>query len=109
MFDTLKKVMYAGVGGVALAGEKASEAINELIEKGKITEKEGKELLEGYSEKINEEKGKLLENIDKAVAKQIRNLPLITKTKYEKLEKEIEILKAKVTELTPKNGDDEQL
>ncbi len=110
MIKRLKKVMYAGVGGVAFAGEKATETIKELIKKGEITEKEGKELLDGYSQKIKEEKDKLLENIDKAVTKQIQEMPFVTKKKYETLEQEVEILKDKVAELTSsKNGENEQL
>lgn len=42
MEETFKKLIYAGVGLAAQATERIEETINDLISKGKITDKEGK-------------------------------------------------------------------
>ncbi len=42
--DGVKKLLLAGVGAVALTGEKAGDVINTLVEKGELTVEQGKEL-----------------------------------------------------------------
>ena len=44
MMDEIKKVLLFGVGAVASTYEKATEVVDELVKKGKITIEEGKEL-----------------------------------------------------------------
>lgn len=44
MVDQLKKALLAGLGSAAYTYEKASKVIDELVEKGKLTIDEGKEL-----------------------------------------------------------------
>ncbi|WP_195990114.1 hypothetical protein [Clostridium sp. D53t1_180928_C8] len=44
MMDEIKKVLLFGVGAVASTYEKATEVVDELVKKGKITIDEGKEL-----------------------------------------------------------------
>ena len=42
--DGLKKLLLASVGAVALTAEKADELVGTLVEKGKLTVEQGKEL-----------------------------------------------------------------
>ena len=44
MEDLLKKVFFAGVGSLALTYEKTNDLVKELVEKGKITVDQGKQL-----------------------------------------------------------------
>ena len=44
MMDEIKKVLLFGVGAVASTYEKATEVVDDLVKKGKITIDEGKEL-----------------------------------------------------------------
>lgn len=46
MEDMFKKVFLAGIGTLTLTYEKANEVVNNLVEKGKITVEQGKELNE---------------------------------------------------------------
>ena len=49
MNDQLKKIFLAGIGSVAFTYEKASKLVDEMVEKGKLTVDEGKELSEDFN------------------------------------------------------------
>lgn len=44
MFNELKNIMLAGIGSAAYTYEKANKLIDNMVEKGKLTIDEGKEL-----------------------------------------------------------------
>ena len=44
MLDTLKKTFYAGIGATVISAEKLNSVIGELVEKGKISANEAKDL-----------------------------------------------------------------
>ena len=46
MFEQLKKLAMIGLGGTALAIEKVSEYVDDLVNQGKLTVDEGKKLTE---------------------------------------------------------------
>lgn len=58
--DDLKKIFLAGIGAVAITGEKSKQIIDELVKKGELTIEQGKTL--------NEE---LKHNIDKKVKEHV--------------------------------------
>ncbi len=56
--DGLKKILLAGVGAVALTAEKASEILDEMVEKGEITVEQGKALNKELKRTVKENTGK---------------------------------------------------
>lgn len=44
--DNMKKVLLAGIGAVAVTGEKSKELLDEMVKKGEITVEQGKVLNE---------------------------------------------------------------
>ena len=58
MMDEIKKVLLFGVGAVASTYEKATEVVEELVKKGKITVEEGKELGEELKRTFKEKSKK---------------------------------------------------
>ena len=48
MFDLIKKTMLTGVGLAAMTKDKVEELAKELSKKGKLSEKEGKDLDLGF-------------------------------------------------------------
>lgn len=54
MKNEFKNVLLAGVGAAAHSYEKASELVDEFVEKGKLTVNEGKELTEELKKTIKE-------------------------------------------------------
>ena len=94
MMDEIKKVLLFGVGAVASTYEKATEVVDDLVKKGKITIDEGKELGEELKRTFKE-KTKENENFSSGANKKIGN---IESNNYV-LRDEYEVLKARVYKL----------
>lgn len=62
--DGLKKIFYAGIGGVAITGEKLKDVIDVMAEKGELTVEQGKVLNEELKHNI---KKTVKENINVSV------------------------------------------
>ena len=52
MMEHLKKLLLAGIGSAAFTYEKAGGFINEMVEKGRLTVDEGKELSEDLKKSL---------------------------------------------------------
>lgn len=63
MSNEAKKIFLAGLGTAALTWEKAGDVINELIEKGKLSVDEGKELSQELKRNIEQKGAETKENI----------------------------------------------
>ncbi|MBA5851833.1 hypothetical protein H2684_11085 [Clostridium sp. cel8] len=59
MLNELKSLFLAGVGSAAYTYEKAAKLIEEMVEKGKITVDEGKELSESLKKNITTKKDQI--------------------------------------------------
>ncbi len=102
MLEEMKKLCLAAVGAAAITYDKTIDIINDLVEKGKITVEEGKELSEELKKNITI-KAEAAKNkaIDmKPLTKDgiqdvIENLNLATKS-------DIESLKIRINELEEK-------
>ncbi|WP_286910362.1 phasin family protein [Clostridium sp. UBA1652] len=103
MINDLKKLLLAGVGAVATTYEKASEVVDELVEKGRLTVDEGKELSEELkrnfttkaTEKINEIKSVNKESLEKVISE----LGYVKKQEIDKLKVRIEFLENKLDQM----------
>lgn len=102
MFNLLKNAMHASIGGAALAADKVQEGVQELIKKGQLTEKEGKELVEGYLSKLKSESDKFKTQVQSEVKKQMEKIAIPKKAEFEKLQKEVALLEARVVALESK-------
>lgn len=92
MMDEIKKVLLFGVGAVASTYEKATEVVDDLVKKGKITIDEGKELGEELKRTFKE---KTKEELSNTTGNNISN---IEANNYV-LRDEYEMLKARVYKL----------
>ena len=94
MEDLLKKVFFAGVGTMALTYEKANDLVSDLVEKGKITVDQGKQLNQELKRVVDDSKSSA-QNITEAEAN-IKNyldgLNLATKADIDNLNKRIDEL-----------------
>lgn len=62
--DELKKVLLAGIGLTSMTFEKADAFVKELVEKGRLTVEEGKELQSELKRKGEDEAKELLDQLD---------------------------------------------
>lgn len=96
MENIIKKVLYTGVGFVAATTEKLQKAVDDLVERGKLSEEEGKKVVDDVVKtseyKKDEYEGRFRKLVDSTFAK--LNLP--KNDGQDKLEKRIKSLEIKV-------------
>lgn len=98
MKELLKNVLYTGVGAAFLTKEKIEELKGELVEKGKMSQDEGRRFVEDMLSKSEKAKEQLDLWINMRVEEKIKQLNLATKDEVEELRRKIEELQAATAE-----------
>ena len=91
--DTLKNIIYAGVGLASTTSEKIKETINELVEKGKISDTEGKKIIDDFLNSTEDKRAEFENKLKKTGEKISERFDFLNK------EKEVDSLKARIEEL----------
>ena len=89
MFDLIKKAMFTGLGVAYMTKEKIEELARDLTEKGKLSEKEGKEFVEELKKKSEEARKGAQEQIEKVVNTTLKKMNVATQDDLQNLEKKI--------------------
>lgn len=58
--ESMKKVILAGIGAIAITAEKSKALIDELVEKGELTVEQGKILNEELKHKVKEKESETI-------------------------------------------------
>ena len=91
--ETLRSLLYAGVGYAAKTSERVQKNVDDLVKKGKINEREGKKIVDhvvtNAEAKRKELETKLNKVVDKYGKAGINQIQSLTK-KIQKLESELE-------------------
>ena len=58
--ESMKKVILAGIGAIAITAEKSKALIDELVEKGELTVEQGKILNEELKHKAKEQESETI-------------------------------------------------
>ena len=97
MLDSIHKMFLAGVGLAAMTKDKIDEHVKELVEKGKLSEKEGREIADEMLKKSKQAKDDLEKQVEKQVQQSLQALQIASKEDIEKLEARIEKLETAKT------------
>ncbi len=92
MLEFVKKAIFISAGLASMTAEKIEEAVEEIVKKGELSEKQGKEFIQDLKEKSANAKKELGERIEKMVRETLRKLSIPTR-------KEVDELKARIEEL----------
>ncbi|MEN8142977.1 MAG: polyhydroxyalkanoate synthesis regulator [Thermodesulfobacteriota bacterium] len=92
MIELIKKIMFTSVGLASLTKDKIEELGKELIEKGKLSEKEGKEFLDELLKKSEGAQKEMEARTDKLVKESLKKLNLASRDDLVKLEKQLKKL-----------------
>lgn len=92
MFEFIKRAIFIGAGLASMTAEKIEEVVEEIVKKGEISEKQGKELIQDLKEKSGKAKKDFGERIDKVVNDTLQKLNIPTRTEVEELRARIEQL-----------------
>jgi polyhydroxyalkanoate synthesis regulator phasin len=95
MFEIIKKTMLVGVGLAAVTKKEVEELARELTEKGEVSEKEGKVLIDELLKKSEQARDDLETKVEDTVSKVLGRMELATKGDIDRLAKEIKRLEQK--------------
>ncbi len=96
MVDLIKKAFYTGLGLAVLTKDKAEEMVREIAEQAKLSESEGKELVDSLMKQSDQARQDFQSKVDEAVQSVVRRMHLATRDELESLRAKVEELSAKV-------------
>ena len=98
MEDLFKKVFFAGIGALALTYEKANELVKDLVEKGRITVDQGKQLNEELKRvvKTNDPNTQTMTDMEMNIKAYLDSLNLATKEDIDNINKRIDQLEKNI-------------
>lgn len=104
MMEKFKNILLAGIGSAAYTYEKASKLVDEMVEKGKLTISEGKELSEELKRSINLNKRTKSSSQEKPLTKEdiisiFNELNFVNKKDLDNINTRIESLENKISQL----------
>jgi polyhydroxyalkanoate synthesis regulator phasin len=97
MVDLIKKAFYTGLGLAVLTKEKAEELVKDFAEQAKLSEHEGKDLVDSMLKQSEQARQDFQSKIDETVQAVVKRLNLASKD-------EVASLKAKIDELSARIG-----
>lgn len=96
MEETLKKLVYAGVGLAAQATEKIEETVTDLINRGKISDKEGKKIVDDFFKKSEKKKDSYESKFKKAIEDVTTKFNYVKKSEFDALVKKVAKLEKEI-------------
>ena len=99
MVELLEKMMLSGLGALALSKTRGEELLAELREKYRLSEDEGRVLLEKLQGMAQQGKNTLADSAENEVKKAIRAAGMVTREEYELLEQRVAGLELRLSAL----------
>ena len=90
MADLFEKGLYAGLGILTVTKEKAEKLIEELVDKGKLTQDESAKAIKDLLAKAEEEKKAFGQKVDGAIEGAVRKLNLATQKDLQEINKKLD-------------------
>lgn len=107
--DLFKKAILVAVGATAVTVEKINSIVDELVDKGELSEGQAKSFKEEIKEKVHSEKEALENRVtsttQRVISKVLKDIGVATRSDIEKLEKKL-TAKIEGTEYTPDEVDE---
>ena len=99
ILESLRRVLLASVGVVALTIEEVGDLVDKLVERGEIAEQEGKKLVIEIKEKRKKKTDEAEEVASSRVREALDKMDIPTKSDIDDLSKKVTTLSKKVDEL----------
>ena len=94
MIDLIKKTMFAGIGLAALTKEKVEEIAKEFVEKGKVSEQEGKKIVDDLVARSEESREAVRKLIDERIQVAFQKMDIARSSEINALKSQIDDLQA---------------
>jgi polyhydroxyalkanoate synthesis regulator phasin len=95
MLDFLEKSVMNAIGAAAITQKKAEELVAEIKDKYKLSEDEGKQLVDRIQSIVRDSKDKIRELAELEVQKVVDHLGLVSREEYESLLKRVQDLESR--------------
>lgn len=95
MFETLDKLMLAGLGAMTMTREKAEEIFDEYVEKGKAQKEQRSGFVKDMMDQADKAKADLEKIISDQVEKAMVKQPMATKEDIKRIEEKLDQLLAR--------------
>ena len=96
MLELIEKVVMTTIGVAAITQKKAEELVAEMKDKYKLSEDEGKNLVERIQTMARENREKVKEMAEVEVQKVVERLGLVSVEELERLKKRVQDLEARL-------------
>ncbi len=96
MIDLVKKTLLTGVGLASLTREKVEDVAKAFVEKGKMTEQEGRELVDELLIRSDESREDLKKQIEERVQAVMQKMNLAKQSEVDALKTELAELREKM-------------
>lgn len=96
---TFRKVMLASVGAVGIAQDEASDLINRMVERGEITEKDARKLVNDMQKELNKRRKGGQTKAEKEMEGVMEKLNVPSKADIEDLTGQVSELSKRIDEL----------
>jgi len=101
MFELLEKALLTGLGAVSMTQKKAEELLTEMKEKYKLSEDEGKALLDKIQAMAKDSRERINEIAENEVKKTIERMGLVPREEFDRLQKRVQALENMVSDEDP--------
>jgi polyhydroxyalkanoate synthesis regulator phasin len=102
MLDLMKKGMLACIGLALKTWDEVEKMVQEVQDKGEMSEAEGRKFLDEIQKKYEEAQGKLEKRVEQTVKEFLKKTQIVTSDELKELKKEIRELKSIINTLTQK-------
>ena len=107
MVELLEKMMLSGLGALALSKSKGEELLTEVRDKYRLSEDEGRALLEKLQSSAQQGKESLAAAVENEVKRAIRSVGMVTREEHELLEQRVVELERRLSLLAEDNDPEE--
>ena len=97
MPDLIKKTLLAGIGLALKTWDEVEDLAKELVEKGKMSEKDGSNFLNELKERYEDTQKKLEARVEKTVQDFLKKANVVTSDELKAVKKEIRDLKKMIS------------
>lgn len=98
MKDTIKKGLALGLGLAVITKEQAEKVVDELVEKGEISQQESRKFINDLVDRGQTTKSDIEEKINQKLDQKKAEMNLATKEEVDALKKRVEELEMKLSE-----------
>jgi polyhydroxyalkanoate synthesis regulator phasin len=97
MPDLIKKTLLAGVGLALKTWDEVEDLAKELVEKGKMTEKEGSNFIKDLQKRYEETQKNLEARVEETVREFLKKANVVTSDELKAVKKEVRELKKMIS------------